>query len=94
MVRLGFARRPLQRQEYEIQKPAIECSSRFIANLQNSEESKNAGALQFLWKILLYPLGCTGRRDDKFLVFVNAIGIADGRIGGGEAGPGRGTAQV
>ena len=94
MAKARFRPQAIQRQEYEIQKPAIECSSRFITNLQNSEESKSAGALRFLWRIPLSPLGGTGSRDDKLLVFVNAIGVADGRIGGSEAGPGRGTAQV
>ena len=88
MARMGFARRPPQPQEYEIQKPAIECSSRFITNLQNSEESKSIGALRFLWQIPMSHLGGTDCRNDKFLVFVNAIGVTDGRIGGSEAGPG------
>lgn len=32
--------------------------------------------------------------DDQFLVFVDAVGVADGRIGGGQAAPGGGAAEI
>src|SRR5579859_7603025 len=47
------------------------------------------------------PLGITLRRsggaagrDDKLLVFVDAVGVADKWIGGGQAGPGGGASEV
>jgi len=39
-------------------------------------------------------LGLARKRNGKFLIFVDAVGVGDGGIGGGQAGPGRSTAQL
>ena len=80
--------RQLGKQEpvYEIQKGTIERSSPFSKSykiLRN--ERPGIAAIRLAWEIPRY---------DKFLVLVNAVGVADGRIGGGQTRPGRRPPQV
>jgi len=78
-----------EREEYEIQNPAIKYSSRFITALSDSEDYEGCCG-----PVGAGRLGCAGDRDDKFLVFEDAIGVADGRIGGSQTGPVGGAAEV
>ena len=46
------------------------------------------------WGIAPVRLWFATQGDEEFLVLIDVVGVGDGGIGGGEAGPGRGSAQM